>query len=78
MVENKWHLYKENLEGPTLVLGPGFDFDTQILVSEDGSSLIIRTAHPSSQTDPNYPYPSLKEITVPISQLKELLDKGAK
>lgn len=74
MNNNEWW-FIESLEGPALILGPGFDYKAAIHLDIANGHLIIRSPYPSRETDENYPYPNEMELAVPVSQIQELLAK---
>lgn len=72
MLDNKWWQI-DTLEGPSLILGKGFDYDAMIVVDVANNLLTVRSPYPSKETDENYPYPNLMELVIPLDQIKDLL-----
>jgi hypothetical protein len=72
MSENKWW-EADTLEGRSLILGPGFDFEAMITVEVASNIVIFKSPYPSKEGDENYPYPNMMEIGVPLDQIKNLL-----
>lgn len=62
----------ETLEGPGLIIGPGFDYEA--LIINNGDCMIIRAPFPSRESDECYPYPELLELVVPIEQIRKLIE----
>jgi hypothetical protein len=72
MSDNKWWR-ADTLEGPALILGKGFDYDAEVVIDAVNDVLIVRSPYPSKETDENYPYPNMMELSIPLDQLKKLI-----
>lgn len=70
---NKEWWFINGLEGPSLVLGVGFDYDAMILFDSDKQNVLIRYRKSTTEGEPNYPYPVIEELVVPFDKIKMLL-----